>query len=416
MNKLALLGGSKAKTVPFGSGERFGEPELQQLREALAQQTLFYWKGTKVKTLTEKFAALYGSPYCVAASSGTAAIHVALGALGITEGDEVITAPITDMGSVIGILYQNAIPIFADLDPHTYNMTAASIAARITDKTKAILVVHLAGNAADMDPIMDLAQRHGIKVIEDCAQSYQCFYKGRLAGTIGDIGCFSLNDFKHISAGDGGMLLMRDKSLYERAFRFADKNYNRFPHLPDTARDIASLAPNYRMNELTGAVGIAQLDRLDTICKRRNWYGDALTRAICDLPGLYPPRVLPGGRSSYWFYMLRIDVKEAGVTRGDFCAALQAEGVPCDAGYIPCCVYEYPLFRDLSAYPGTHSPFDSPYYNREIRYDSGLCPIAEQILATAVRLPVSEFFTEQDLAEVISAIRKVAAYYQKQKE
>jgi len=244
MEKLALLGGPKAKTVPFGTGERFGEPELQQLREALAQQTLFYWKGTKVKTLTEKFAALYGSPYCVAASSGTAAIHVALGALGITEGDEVITAPITDMGSVIGILYQNAIPIFADLDPHTYNMTASSIAARITDKTKAILVVHLAGNAADMDPIMDLAQRHGIKVIEDCAQSYHCFYKGRLAGTIGDIGCFSLNDFKHISAGDGGMLLMRDKSLYERAFRFADKNYNRFPHLPDTARDIASLAPN----------------------------------------------------------------------------------------------------------------------------------------------------------------------------
>ncbi|NLM77577.1 MAG: DegT/DnrJ/EryC1/StrS family aminotransferase [Ruminococcaceae bacterium] len=415
MEKPAIMGGPKAKTVPFGSGARFGEAELQQLREALDQQTLFYWSGNKVKTFTQKFAGMYGMPYCVAASSGTAAIHVALGAVGITEGDEVITSPITDMGSVIGILYQNAIPIFADLDPHTYNMTAATIEARITDKTKAILVVHLAGNAADMDPIMELAARHGIKVIEDCAQSYNCYYKGRLAGTIGDIGCFSLNDFKHISAGDGGMVIMRDEDLYYRAFRFADKNYNRFPNLPGTNRDIALLAPNYRMNELTGAVAIAQLDRLESICARRNQYGDALTRGISGLPGIYPPMVLPENKSSYWFYMLRIDENEAGVSREDFCAALQAEGVPCSAGYIPTCVYAYPLFKNLSAYPGTHSPFDSPHYNRKITYEDGLCPNAEKILTTAVRLSVNEHYTDQDLDEVIAAIRKISAYYLQKK-
>lgn len=408
MEQLALLGGPRAKTVPFGTGERFGEPELAQLREALEQQTLFYWKGGKVKAFTQKFAGLYGSPYCVAASSGTAAIHVALGAIGITEGDEVITSPITDMGSVIGILYQNAIPIFADLDPHTYNMTAETIAPRITDKTRAILVVHLAGNPADMDPIMALAGQHNIPVIEDCAQSYLCTDQGRLAGTIGAIGCFSLNDFKHISAGDGGMLLTKDDQLYERSFRFADKNYDRL----NSGREVPWLAPNYRMNELTGAVGIAQLDRLRDICDRRGRYGDGLTSGIAGLPGIHPPRVRPGCRSSYWFYMLRIDEQASGVGRDDFCAALRAEGVPCDPGYIPSCVYAYPLFQNLSAYPGTHSPFDSPYYGRPIHYPAGLCPTAEAILATAVRLPVSEFYTDQDLEEVIAAIRKVAAYYQ----
>ncbi|HBP38695.1 MAG TPA: DegT/DnrJ/EryC1/StrS family aminotransferase [Clostridiales bacterium] len=414
MEKLALLGGPKAKTVPFATGKRFGEPELQQLREALAQETLFYWKGGKVKAFTRKFADLYQSDYCVAASSGTAAIHVALGALGISEGDEVITSPITDMGSVIGILYQNAIPVFADLDPHTYNLTAAAIEERITDRTKAVVVVHLAGNAADMDPIMAVARKHGLRVVEDCAQSYMCRYRGRLAGTIGDIGCFSLNDFKHISAGDGGMLIMNEEDLYYRAFRFADKNYNRFPQTPgSTMRDIESLAPNYRMNELTGAVAIAQLDRLESICERRGSYGDRLTTGISGLPGLQPPQVLPGGRSSYWFYMLRIDEQAAGVSRNDFCAALQAEGVPCSPGYIPTCVYDYPIFRNQSAYPGTHSPFDSPHYGREIKYGPGLCPVAEEILATAIQMPVNEFYTDQDLQEVIAAIRKVSAYYQK---
>src|SRR5690606_8126977 len=134
--------------------------------------TLFYHSGTKVKTFLKHFNEMYGVKYSVATSSGTAAIHVALGAAGITVGDEVITSPITDQGTLVGILYQNAIPVFADLDPHTYNMDPASIEARITPRTKAIIVVHLAGNSADMDAIMAIARKHNLKVIEDCAQSY----------------------------------------------------------------------------------------------------------------------------------------------------------------------------------------------------------------------------------------------------
>jgi dTDP-4-amino-4,6-dideoxygalactose transaminase len=411
VGSLALFGGEKAKKTPWGTGRRFGKEELLQLEEALDQNTLFYWHGNKVRQFTQKFADMYGVSHCVATSSCTAAIHVALGALGVSAGDEVITTAITDMGTVIGILYQNAIPVFADLMPHTYNADPKSIEEKITDKTKAIIVVHLAGNAADMDPIMEVARRRGVKVIEDCAQSYLATCKGRLAGTFGDIGCFSTNDFKHISTGDGGMLIMNDEEIYLKALRFADKNYDRLSTAPASMGKIECLAPNYRMTELQGAVGIAQLDRLSWICAQRTRYGDGLSDGIRDLPGIHVPEVLAGSRSTYWFYMLRIDEKEAGLTRDEFCKALQAEGVGCTAGYIPACVYEYDLFKYKNAYDGTDCPFGCRLHGRDVEYAKGLCPVSEEILDTAVRLTVNEFYTEQDLAEVIEAIRKISAYY-----
>ncbi len=410
MSKLALFGGEIAKTTPFGTGKRFGEEEIKQLTEALEQNTLFYWHGSKVKELNKKFADMYGAKYCVAASSGTAAIHVALGAVGVTAGGEVITSPITDMGSIIGILYQNAIPVFADLEPHTYNLDAKSIEEKITAKTKAILVVHLAGTPADMDAIMALAKKHNIAVVEDCAQSYMCYYKGKLAGTIGDAGCFSLNDFKHISAGDGGMVLLNNEALYKKALRFADKNYDRLSADASAMRKIEYIAPNYRMNELTGAVGLAQLDKLKSICDRRNVYGERLSAGIKGLPGIYIPEIKDGCKSSYWFYMLRINEKEAGVSRDEFSKALAAEGVPNSQGYIPTCVYEYDLFKNKNAYPGTQYPFRD-----DTNYSKGMCPMAEEILNTALRLGVSEFYTEQDCDEVITAIRKVSEYYSSKK-
>lgn len=411
MDRLALYEGEKVKNTPFGVGRRFGDKEILQLKEALDQNTLFYWYGYKVKEFTGKFADMYGVKHCIATSSGTAAIHTALGAIGITAGDEVITSPITDMGTIIGILYQNAIPVFADLDPNTYNLDPAAIEKKITDKTKAILVVHLAGNPADMEPIMALAEKYKLRVVEDCAQSYLCYYKGRLAGTIGDIGCFSTNDYKHISTGDGGMLLLRDDLLYEKALRFADKNYNRLSKDPGSMRKVESLAPNYRMTELQGAVGLAQLDRLEWICSKRNAFGEGITEGIRGLKGIVPPKITDGGRSSYWFYLFRIDEKAARVSRNEFSAALAAEGIPNSLGYIPSCVYEYDLFKNKSAYSGTDCPFGCKYYGRNISYHKGMCPVAEEILDTSIKLNVSEFYTDRDLADIVEAIRKVSKYY-----
>jgi dTDP-4-amino-4,6-dideoxygalactose transaminase len=261
-----------------------------------------------------------------------------------------------------------------------------------------------------MDAIMDVARRHGLFVVEDCAQSYLCYYKGRLAGTIGDIGCFSTNDFKHISTGDGGLAVMNDEALFQKATMFADKNYNRFGSA-NASRECELLAPNYRMTELQGAVGIAQLERLEAICSKRSAYGDRITEGIGDLAGIHPHKVLEGGKSSYWFYMFRIDETAAGVSRDRFCEAVSAEGVPLSAGYIPTCVYEYPIFRDRRARPGTHSPFDSVYYGREIEYGKGLCPVAEEILATSAVFRVKEYFSERDIDDVVAAIRKVSRHF-----
>jgi len=409
--KIALYGGTPTKTTPYGKGKRFGKEELANLEEALEQNTLFYWFGNMTKRFCKKFADLYGAKYCVATSSGTASIHVALGAVGVGPGDEVITSPITDMGSVIGILYQNAVPVFADLDPHTYNMDPKSVEAKITERTKAIVVVHLAGNAAEIDEIVRIAHERNIYVIEDCAQSYCCKYKGKYAGTFGDIGCFSLNDFKHISAGDGGMIITEDEDLYYRAMMFADKNFNRLG--PEIVKNVPYLAPNYRMNELTAAVGLAQLDRVEDICAKRNVYGDKLGDALQGIPGLFPHKILEDCESSYWFYLLRIDEKLLGVSRAEFVKALKAEGLTASAGYIPSCVYQYDLFKNRTAYPGsTHYPFDGTH-GSAVEYHDGDCPVAEEILRTCVKMPISEFFTEHDLEETVAAIKKVCAYYAK---
>ncbi|CAN7533718.1 DegT/DnrJ/EryC1/StrS family aminotransferase [Paenibacillus sp. LjRoot153] len=405
--KLAILGGAKIKTTPYSTGRRFGEEEVKELVEALEQNTLFYHSGRKVKQFLERFNALYGVTYSVATSSGTGALHVAIGSAGISVGDEVITSPITDAGSIIGILYQNAIPVFADLDPQTYNMTAETIRARITPKTKAIIVVHLAGNPADMDPILELAREHGLIVIEDCAQSYLTYYKGRLVGTLGDYGCFSTNDYKHISTGDGGIVTINSQSEedYQRTHAFADKNYGRFGNL--VQREMRLLAPNYRMTELQGAVGVAQLSKLTWICNQRSQYGDSLTTGIKDIPGINPHQVTTDGRCTYWFYMFTMDPNVLSCSRDEFAEALQAEGIDCSAGYIPQPVYMQPMFQKREAYTGSHFPFDLS----DIMYGKGLCPTAEHILKQAIRVPINEFYSEQDIEDMIAGIRKVAAHY-----
>jgi perosamine synthetase len=409
-NQLAIHGGSKVKTTPFGTGKRFGLEEAKELMEALEQNTLFYHAGKKVKQFLQDFNEMYGVKHSVATSSGTASIHVALGAAGVTVGDEVITSPITDQGSLIGILYQNAVPVFADLLPHTYNMDPKSIEACITKRTKAIVVVHLAGNPCEMDAIMDIARKHNLKVIEDCAQSYLSRYKGRLVGTIGDYGCFSTNDYKHISTGDGGIVTVNsgEEADYHVTHAFADKNYQRFG--TEVVRDLNYLAPNYRMTELQGAVGIAQLKKLTWICERRHNLGERITEGIRDLQCVIPHRITEQSWGSYWFYMLRVDEsKLTSCSRDDFSKALAAEGIPNKAGYIPQVVYMQPLFQKKQAYLNSHFPFELS----DVTYEEGMCPVAESILQTAIQLPVNEFFTDEDVEDMIRGIRKVADYYGK---
>jgi dTDP-4-amino-4,6-dideoxygalactose transaminase len=204
-----------------------GQEELDELAEVVRSGQLGRHGGTKVKELERAFAELYGVKHAVAVSSGSAAVHTAIATIDPNPGDEIITTPCSDFGTVMGILYQNAIPVFADLDPQTFCLNPASVEAKITDRTRAILVVHLFGGLADVDALKAIADRHGIPLFEDCAQSQLSTLNGRLAGTMGDIGCFSFNNTKHLNCGEGGMVVTNDDAFARRARLFADKAWPR---------------------------------------------------------------------------------------------------------------------------------------------------------------------------------------------
>lgn len=409
MPVLALRGGTPVRRKPFPSignrsGRTFDEEEMRHLQEVMASGALSRAFGTKVKQLEEEFPRRIGARYCTASTSGTAAIHIALGAINPEPGSEVITGPITDMGTIIPILFQNCIPVFADLDPETLTFDLEDLERRITERTKAIIPVHLCGNANDMDGIMALAERYGLWVIEDCSQAYGTLYKGRHVGTIGHLGCFSLQQSKHITAGEGGLTVTNDPHLAERAALFANKGW---PNYGQGGRDYVMFGTNYRMTELQAAVVLGQLTKLERVTEARHRWGTWLTESIRDLPGLRPPIVRPGVRHTYWFYPLQIDQKALGVSTDRFAEALRAEGIPAGAHYIGKPIFLFDLLREKRIYGTSRYPFDLLPPEEEPRYEPGVTPKAERILADLVQIPINENYTEEDVRDIATAIRKV---------
>ena len=411
--RLAIHGGAPVCASRLNpGGERFGDEELRLLEEVIRSQRLNVNSGSKVREFERRWAAYLGVSHAVMVTSGTAAVHCALGALKLEPGSEVITAPITDFGTVGPVLQQLCVPVFADLDPRTLCMDPEDVERHITPRTKVILAVHLAGNACDMDPLMEVARRHDLIVIEDCAQAYNARYGGRMVGTIGHLACFSLNQGKHIATGDGGMVVTNDPELAVRAQLFSDKAWPRDPNDPNR-RDHLFVAPNYRVTELQAAVALAQLEKLDGICARRTAAGDVLTSLIEDAPGVEVVRPYPGGVCTYWFYAFRV----AAAARGDFAKALQAEGIPAIAGYIPKPIYLFDVLREKQTFGTSHFPFGyAPFRpaegEGEIEYREGMCPVAEEeIIPRLVRLPLNEFWTEVDVRTTAQAIHKVAAHF-----
>lgn len=401
--KPAIAGGKPVKETPFTRATRYGEEELQELKEALDQQTLFYSQGSKTRQLQEAFARKNNIGYAITASSGTAAIHTAMMALGISPGDEVITSPITDMGSIMPILFQGGVPVFADLDPHSYCITPETVEAVVTPRTRAVLAVHLWGNACNLNGLLEVCGKHNLILIEDCAQAFGCTYNGRPIGTFGDAGCFSLNEFKHISCGDGGIVVTDNEETADRLRLSTDKGYNRKTDVAD--RNATFLAANYRITELQSAVALAQLRKLDSIVERRRNWCAALSEAIKGIPGITLPKPTEGCDPSWWFYMMRV-VPEVLKTDADtFSEAMQAEGVYLGAHYIGKPVYEYPVMVNHSAFDHAGHPFSA------FKYERGLCPVAEEILETCVMLPINEGYTETDLKETVTALKRVTGWF-----
>ncbi|MFH1641726.1 MAG: aminotransferase class V-fold PLP-dependent enzyme [Nanoarchaeota archaeon] len=377
----------------------FDSEELKLLCQALLSQNLFGIGGTMVPEFEKEFATAYGVPHAVASTSGTAAIHTALGALDLNPGDEVITAPITDMGTIIPILYQQCIPVFADID-HTYNMDPQDIERKITDRTKAILVVHLFGNPCDMDAIMEIAKKHKIPVIEDCAQAHMTEYKGKYVGTIGDIGCFSFQQAKHMTTGDGGMVVTSNKTYFESMKLFVDKGYARKGW---GSRAYLFLAPNYRMNELTAAVGIAQLKKVKGVVAKRNELGEYLSQLISSVKGVTIAPVTAGSKGSYWLYPLYLN----NINIDDFSKEMVKEKFWVGAGYTGKPIY---LCSDsLTAkktFGNSHFPFSPKITDKIYEYKEGLCPRAEDTLRHLICIWMDESWGKEKVENCAQAIAK----------
>jgi perosamine synthetase len=345
-------------------------------------------------------------PSACTTTSGTAAIHAAVAAVDPEPGDEIITTPITDMGGIVPILYQGAIPVFADVDPRTYNVTAETIAPRITRRTRAIVVTHLFGNPCDMDPIMELAEDHGLPVIEDCAQAYLATYRGRLVGTIGHVGCFSLQQGKHMTAGEGGIVITRYDALARRMRLFHDKAWGYGDERPDHY----FLAPNYRMTELQGAVALAQLRKLPNVVASRRATAAQLTELLGGIPGVDTPEVTPWGTHAYWKYCLSVDEEVAGAGVVEFAERLREDGIFSAPRYIQKPAFQCQVIRDRVTFGRSQWPWTDPSRadEPEVTYDPHEYPGTFEALSRILVLPWNERYTHADVRAIARIVRRVA--------
>jgi len=404
---LALHGGQKAVTAVRPVHHRWGAEELARLTAMVDQPSLFYVNGPQCSAMLDEFRRTYPLQYAMPCSSGTAALHIAVAALQLPPGSEIITSPITDMGSVIGMLYQQCVPVFADIQPHTYNLDPADVRRRITSKTKALMIVHLAGNPSDLDALMAVAREHNLFVIEDCAQSWGATYRGKPVGLFGDLACYSFNEYKHVSCGDGGIVATNHPKLGPGLAKWGDKHYDRVTH----NRNPEALSPNYRMSEPQAAVAAAQLGKLETIIAAHVRLGTRLLNGLRQmaLPGIALPDVDPRDTHSFWFCLLRFDATKYRCTRDDFVAALVAEGATAVAGYIPKPVYRYPVFQNHNFFAGGWPLRDAGLTSMDYRRVH--CPVAEAMLADGISLPITPSLTNEIVDQTVTALGKVARHY-----
>jgi len=412
--RLAIYGGEPVRAEPFPTRSPFDLGDALEVLDALNSQTLFFASGTKVYEFQRRFSELYGARYAVASTSGTAAIHVALGAINPEPGSEIITTPISDMGTVAPIVLQNCVPVFADLQPDTFNLDPASVEQHVTERTRAIIVVHCWGQPADMDELMAIAERHGLYVIEDCSQAHLTHYKGKLVGTMGHMGAFSLQSSKHLQCGDGGVTITNDDEMGKRATLFVDKGCDWSEGRKYRLR-YAFFAPCYRMTELQGAVLCSQLRKLEGIVKKRQQLGDMLVELLQGIEGIHPPRRFDDREHSYWQFPVRVEEEVAGFSPEQFSEAVSKEGIPVGGNWLGKCLYQFESMTEKITFGSSHWPFDCFPHGKQMEYGDGLCPNAERIMKELRTLPINESFTQKEIRDMARAVRKVAAGYRGRK-
>jgi perosamine synthetase len=419
MEKLAIDGGNPVRTKgPIVETDVFEEEELQALIDVAKSKKLR--RAEAALEYERSIAEFFGVKHAIAVSSGTTALHIALAAFGIGPGDEVIVTPYTFVASDTCVLEQNAIPVFADVEPVYLTLDPEDVARRITPRTKAIIPVTITGSPVDMDPIMDLAKKHNLWVLEDACQSLGATYKGRLVGTIGHVGAFSTITGKISNTGEGGFVITDDTDLFEKMWGYQD--FARKRSLGPASKYHWDLpCTNYRITNMQAAIGNQQMKRVKQMIARRTENAEYLTEKLQGVPGIVLPSASPWGERVYFYYVIRLLPEILGTDMLNFALALIAEGIynerylATTRWMIP--QHLEPLFINKAGYGGTKCPFECPWYEGHVEYYRGLCPVAEKACDEVLWLAsVHPLLEKSDLDDVAAAVRKVATAFIEKKE
>ncbi len=397
VNKPAIEGGTPVRTEKIYYGHQYiDDADIQAVVEVLKSEALTC--GPKIKELEDKLCRITGAKYAVVCSNGTAALHIAALAAGVGEGDEVITTPITFAASANCALYCGATPVFADIEPETYNIDPAKVEAAVTQRTRAVVAVDYTGQSVALNPLKQICRKHGLTLIEDGAHVIGTKYEGKANGSIADMTTFSFHPVKTVTGGEGGAVLTNDEALYRKLLLYRSHGITRdtslMEHEPDGAwyYEQVDLGYNYRITDIQAALIISQLDKLDMFSKRRKEIVARYNEAFGKLEMLFVQKEIPESDTTRHLYILRIVPEKLRIDRRQFFDALAAENVCCNVHYIP--TYYFPYYEKLG-------------------YRRGLCPNAEKLYEEMISLPLYYAMTDEDVESVIEAVTKIAIYYGK---
>lgn len=397
MEKPAVAGGNPVrKTKLFYGHQYIDEADIKAVSEVLRSD--FLTCGPKIPELENELCKLTGAKYATAVNSGTSALHIACQAAGIKEGDEVITTPITFAASANCALYCGAKPVFADIDPETYNISVDSVKAHITERTKAVVAVDFTGQAVELDKLLSLCHEKGILLIEDASHSIGTLYDGKPVGSLADMTVFSFHPVKTVTGGEGGAVMTNREALHEKLQLYRahgitrEENLLEHPSQGPWYYEQIALGMNYRITDMQAALIISQLDKLNAFKARRQAIVKRYDEAFLQMPELFVQKEIPQSDTTRHLYILRIRPEQLKIDRREFFDALGAENICCNVHYIP--VYFHPYYEKLG-------------------YKKGLCPEAERLYGEMISIPLYYAMTDKDVEDVIAAVEKIVAYYRK---
>lgn len=385
-DQLACLGGSPVISTPFPRYTPIGTEEIQAVNAVMKTGVLSkfiggwnddFYGGEKVREFERAWERYFGIEYAISVNSATSGLIAAVGALGIEPGDEVIVSPWTMCATATAILIWNAIPVFADIEPFTFNLDPCALERSVTPLTRAIVVSDIFGHAADLDGVMAVARKRNLQVIEDAAQAPGALYHHQFVGTVADIGVYSLNYHKHIHTGEGGVCVTRSPRLAERLQLI--RNHAEAVVAGKGCVDLSNMIGfNFRLGEIEAAIGVEQLKKLKRLTDHKSRAGARLSALLAELHGLKTAVVQPNCTHVFYVYPLVINPVELGVSRQQLITALRAEGVPgLESGYVN--LYRLPLYQRKIAYGAKGFPWSGATYKGNVSYENGICPVAERL-------------------------------------